>query len=226
MRHFTFISPRTVISVASLLTLLACNDNLIDPARPPARRVRLRRHGRPLRGDGSGPGHLHESGRHRGTRCPAGRPRHLRRDAPRCQFRGGRRRDRAIVRVVLRGNGRCGRQGHPVPGQSRMWRHHEVHGAAIRARRRSPWRAGTSTRGTTATRSRRWTWASPSTRRPSRLRRCPPEDGACRHCAGGAVLMRTGLYRQSSACRSPASRAKRTMSLRVLRSSFFLARAR
>ena len=31
MRHFTFISPRTVISVASLLTLLACNDNLIDP---------------------------------------------------------------------------------------------------------------------------------------------------------------------------------------------------
>ena len=31
MRHFTFISPRTVISVASLLTLLACNDHLIDP---------------------------------------------------------------------------------------------------------------------------------------------------------------------------------------------------
>ena len=31
MRHFIFISPRTVISVASLLTLLACNDHLIDP---------------------------------------------------------------------------------------------------------------------------------------------------------------------------------------------------
>lgn len=31
MRHFTFTSARTVISVASLLTVLACDDHPVDP---------------------------------------------------------------------------------------------------------------------------------------------------------------------------------------------------